>query len=387
MLDWSLGHIPPSGIREILNLAVTRPGCLRMETGEPDFPPAPHIIEAFASAAQAGHNRYTATEGIPALREAISQKLWQINQQQRRPDEILVTPGGIPGLYLAFLGVAQPSDEILVPDPGWPDYLGGLISLRIQPTLYNLDPHTFLPDLEEIEQLISPKTKAIVVNFPGNPTGVLPDAPFVQALVELCQKHGLWIISDEVYDQIIFEGKATSPASLAPDHTLTIHSFSKTYAMTGWRLGYLSGPRAAIASLTNVAMAIWSSVAEPLQYAGIAALTGPQSTVSRMLNVYRTRRATVANILHEANIEHHLPMGSFYVLVNIRATMLPSREFCLDLLKNYNVAVAPGSAFGSNAADLVRISLASSDTTLEAGVRTLADAIHQLSQIHHSRSR
>ncbi|MDA8193479.1 MAG: aminotransferase class I/II-fold pyridoxal phosphate-dependent enzyme [Thermaerobacter sp.] len=281
---WALpSDLPRSGIREILDLALQTPRAIRLETGEPDFPPAPHILEGFVAASRTGHNRYTPTEGIPVLRQALADKIARVNQVSRLPEEILVTPGGLPALYLAFLGTAASGDESLVPDPGWPDYLGGLVSLGIKAIPYPLPPPPhYIPDLGELVRLVTPHTRAVVFNFPGNPTGAVPSPEELEHLVALAESQDLWIISDEVYDQIVYQGPALSPAGLAPDQTLCICSFSKTFALTGWRLGYLAGPHPAIASLTRAAMGTWSSGSEPLQYAGLAALTGPQSIVQTM---------------------------------------------------------------------------------------------------------
>lgn len=371
-MHWALDpNIPTSGIREILNLAIKNPRSLRLETGEPDSAPAPHILEAYVKASQNGHNRYTATEGIPRLREVLSEKLLQVNRISRAPDEILVTPGGIAALFLSFVGTTKPGEEILVPDPGWPDYLGGMASLGIRAVPYALPAPEYLPDPEAVERAVSPETRAVVLNFPGNPTGRIPPAPLVQALVDIARRHDLWIISDEVYDQIVFEGEVWSPARIAPERTLSVYSFSKTYAMTGWRLGYLSGPRDAVASLARAAMGMWSSVSEPLQYAAIAALEGPQDSIASQCQRYRARRDRAIATLTEANLVANRPQGAFYLLADIRRSGMASRQFALELLRQQDVAVAPGTAFGHLTEGWVRISLASHDDTLDQGLRRL----------------
>lgn len=371
-MNWKLDpHLPTSGIREILNQAIARPGTIRLETGEPNFSPPAHILEAFSSASRTGHNRYTATEGITPLRTAIAEKLKRVNNINRGTEEILVTPGGIPGLFLAFLGVAQSGDEILVPDPGWPDYLGGLATLGIRPVRYSLEAPHYKPQLTEMTGLLTKRTRAIVLNCPGNPTGQLLTQAETEAVCEWAVAHDLWVISDEVYDQIVFEGRAFSPALWIPERTLAVYSFSKTYAMTGWRLGYLAGPDWAIDSLTRVAMGAWSSVSEPLQYAGVAALTGSQEAVESMRRAYQARRDLAERTLARFNIATSHPDGAFYLLARIGSAM-PSRDFALRLLAEEGVAVAPGSAFGTTAEHWVRISLASSEESLKQGLTRLA---------------
>lgn len=372
-MHWALSpDLPTSGIREILNIAIARPGTLRLETGEPDFSPAPHILNAYIEASRSGHNRYTATEGIVTLREALRDKIRRVNRVEWQPENILVTPGGIPGLFLSMMATVSPGDEVLVPDPGWPDYLAGIMSLKGHPVSYPLVGRDFNPDLEELEKRVSRKTRAIVLNFPGNPTGSIPPVPLVEALVQFAQKHDLWIISDEVYDQIIFDGQLLSPAVLDPNRTLSVYSFSKTYAMTGWRLGYMAGPLTAIESLTKVAMGAWSSVSEPLQYAGLAALTQDQHLVETMRQRYLSRRNETVSRLKSWGLISTIPRGAFYVLVDIQASGLDSRTFALELLHEKQVAVAPGRAFGDSADHLVRISLASKEETLREGIDRLA---------------
>lgn len=371
-MRWALpDSLPTSGIRDILNIAVQTPDAIRLETGEPDQPPAPHILNAFIDASRTGHNRYTATEGIPSLRDALAHKISTVNHVPRVADNVLVTPGGLPALFLAFMGTAKKGEEILVPDPGWPDYLGGLKSLGISALPYTLLEPNFWPDIADLDRLVSPATRAIVLNFPSNPTGSILPYNRITQIVEWATRRDLWIISDEVYDQIYYEHPPISPATMAPERTLSVYSFSKTYAMTGWRLGYLSGSTEAIRSLTRVAMGLWSSVSEPLQYAGLAAILGPQDHLTKMQDHYHHRRDRAITQLQAAHIKTHTPQGAFYLLVNITQSGLSSTQFSMDLLRTKKVAVAPGEAFGHQARAAVRISLASSDNDLTEGIHRL----------------
>jgi aspartate/methionine/tyrosine aminotransferase len=253
--------------------------------------------------------------------------------------------------------------------------------LGIRAVPYSLDAPGYQPDLEQLSRLVTARTRAIVLNCPGNPTGrILPGAE-LEALCDWAVAHDLWIISDEVYDQIVFEGRAMSPAEWVPDRTLSVYSFSKTYAMTGWRLGYLAGPRWGIDSLTRVAMGAWSSVSEPLQYAGLAALEGPQDAVEMMRAAYQRRRDLAQRILARFGIEMSQPDGAFYLLAHPGAAT-PSRAFALRLLDEEGVAVAPGSAFGEKAEHWVRISLASSEEDLTEGLARLGRFIQRTSPPH-----
>ena len=375
-MHWALSdNLPSSGIREILNLALQKPGTIRLETGEPDFPPPPHVLDAYVEASRGGKNRYTVTEGIPALRQALARKLHSINHINRSADEILVTPGGIPALFLAFMGTSGSGSQILVPDPGWPDYLGGMVSLGIEPVPYPLSAPDYVPDLNSLTRLLTPRTRALVLNSPGNPTGRIVSEPLVRQLCQWAEEHDLWIISDEVYDQMVFLGSPISPARFAPERTLSAYSFSKTYAMTGWRLGYLAGPRPAVASLTRVAMGAWSSVSEPLQYAGLAALEGSQDVVDTMRMAYLRRRNLAMDLLASFGVTTSNPDGAFYLLADVRPVEASSRDFSLNLLRDAGVAVAPGSAFGQEAEGWVRISLASSDADLTEGLTRLGQKV------------
>ncbi|SMC02754.1 aspartate aminotransferase [Sulfobacillus thermosulfidooxidans DSM 9293] len=368
-------NLPTSGIREILDIALQMSGAIRLETGEPNFPPDPAVIDAFYEAARAGHNRYTSSWGILPLREALADKIRSVNHVIRSPEEILVTPGGSPGLFLAFLGTLGAGDQVLVPNPGWPDYLGGIRALHLDPIFYPLPAPQFWPDLSVLEELVTPRTRAIVVNFPGNPAGSIPPRTVIEALVEFAHTHDLWIISDEVYDQIVYTDTVLSPAQLAPERTISVYSFSKTYAMTGWRLGYVALPWPYSESLNRIAMGLWSSVAEPLQYAGLTALKTGSPGITTRLEHYRRRRDLALNLLNSYQIPCHRPDGAFYLLVDISRTGMRSRDFALQLLEQEKVAVAPGSAFGSMTDHYVRISLASSEEDLTQGLTILAQVL------------
>lgn len=367
--------LPTSGIREILDLALQMPDVIRLETGEPDFPPDPAVIDAYCRAAHDGHNHYTSSWGIAPLREALAEKIQRVNHVVRSPQEILVTPGGIPALFVSFMGSMRPGEQVLVPNPGWPDYLGGVQALHLEPVLYPLAAPDFWPDLSALQNLVSAKTRALVVNFPGNPAGSIPGPELTEKLVDFAEQHDLWIISDEVYDQIVYGRPALSPAVLAPQRTLSVYSFSKTYAMTGWRLGYLAGPERAMESLNRIAMGLWSSVSEPLQYAGMAALAAGGPGIQTRLGHYRERRDLCLDILRSRDIPVQAPAGAFYLLVDISRTHADSRTFALNLLAQEHIAVAPGSAFGSATESYVRISLASSDNDLAQGVTRLSEIL------------
>ncbi|TME70593.1 MAG: aminotransferase class I/II-fold pyridoxal phosphate-dependent enzyme [Chloroflexi bacterium] len=271
--------------------------------------------------------------------------------------------------------VVERGDEVLLPDPGWPNYRMMLPWLGARGVFYPCPPSTGLqPDLDALASLIGPRTKVLVVNSPNNPTGAVYPTSTIAAMIDLAQRHNLWLLSDECYDQILLDGSWTSPASLMPDdpRIATVFTFSKTYAMTGWRLGYLVGSDELVDTATKVLESNSSCVSTITQVAAEAALVGPQDCVSEMVGAYRSRRDLAVAILKDAELFIAEPAGAFYIMADVSPRGLPSREFAFELLRQRGVSVAPGTAFGQVASDAVRISLASSESDLEEGVGRLA---------------
>jgi aspartate/methionine/tyrosine aminotransferase len=227
--------------------------------------------------------------------------------------------------------------------------------------------------------LITPRTKLLLINSPNNPTGAVYPLATVERLIDVAQRHNLWLLSDECYDQILLDGTWTSPAALAPDdpHIASVFTFSKTYAMTGWRMGYVAGSAALLDSVTKVLESNSSCVSTITQVAGEAALDGPQDCVTEMNAAYRRRRDSVVRILRDAELFISEPKGAFYVMADVSPSGLSSRDFAFRLLRERGVAVAPGTAFGEVASGAVRISLASSDADLREGVGRLAEFVHR----------
>lgn len=363
---------PGSGIREIMNRVYTMPDAIRLEVGEPSFSTPEHIRLAAFEAMQAGRTRYTPTAGIVALREAIRDKVERINGVRRPLEGIMATPGAGGGIFLALKTLMESGDGLLVPDPGWANYASAVTCLGLRAVPYPLRAPSFVPDLEELEAMVDPGVRAILLNFPGNPTGAVPDAAWIEALCRLAERHDLWIIADEVYDELVYEGAPVSPAQFAPARTVAIYSFSKTYAMTGWRLGYVAADAEVTPWLTRCAEQVWQSVAEPTQWAGVTALTGDQSAVAMMREAYRKRRDLAIAVAGEAGLACYKPQGAFYLMVNVADSGKDCRTFALDLLEQERVAVVPGTAFGAQGADMVRLSLAASEEQIAEGIRRIA---------------
>ncbi len=382
----SLSHLPSeaahSGIREIGNEALRTPGAIRLDVGQPNFPTPNHIGDAGKRAIDEHKTYYTHTQGILSLREKIVAKLERVNGIKVTPDRIACAPGGVGAIAAVFGAVLEPGDEVMLPDPGWPNTRLMLTWTAARGVFYPCSAADgFQPDIEVMERLITPRTKLLLINSPNNPTGAVYPRATIERLIELAQRHNLWLLSDECYDQIILDGGWTSPASLAPNEPriVSIFTFSKSYSMTGWRIGYAAGSDELIDTATKVLESNSSCVSTITQVAAEAALDGPQDCVGEMVAAYRHRRDVVVDILREAEMLINEPTGAFYCMADISRARLPAREFAFRLLRERGVSVAPGTAFGDVAAGAVRISLASSDADLREGVGRLAEFVHQLS--------
>jgi len=369
-----------SGIREIANEAIRRPGTIRLDVGQPDFPTPQHVKDAGKRAIDENKTFYTHTQGLLSLREKLVDKLARVNGIKATPEAIACGPGGVGAIAAMLAAVVEHGDEVLLPDPGWPNYRMMLPWLGARAAYYPCPPSAgFQPDLEALERLITARTKVLVVNSPNNPTGAVYPAETIAAMVEIAQRNNLWLLSDECYDQIVLDGAWTSPARIAPGdpRIATAFTFSKTYAMTGWRLGYLTGSEELIDTVTKVLESSSSCTSTITQVAAEAALAGPQECVAEMVSAYRRRRDLVVEILQDAELLISRPNGAFYIMADVSPAGLPARELAFALLRERGVSVAPGTAFGQEAAGAVRISLASSDADLREGVSRLAEFVHR----------
>ena len=371
---------PGSGIREIMNRVFAKPDAIRLEVGEPSFPTPEPIRRAAEEAIRQGRTHYTPTAGLPDLRAAIREKVSRINHVERPVEGIMITPGAGSALFVAMKALLERGDGILIPDPGWSNYVSAARALGLRVVPFTLDPPTFVPDLEALEAAIDPGIKAILVNFPSNPTGGVPDQAWTERFVDIARRHDLWIVSDEVYDQLVFEGEAVSPARFAPERTIGVYSFSKTYAMTGWRMGYIAADQEVTPGLVRLAEQVWQCVNEPTQVAGIAALTGDQSPVREMREAYRRRRDLGLEVAEKLGLRSFRPAGAFYLMVDVSASGQESRTFALELLEREGVAVVPGTAFGARAGSMVRLSLAASEEAIREGIERIARTIPVLAK-------
>ena len=371
-----------SGIREISNIAITKPGTIRLDVGQPNFRTPDHIGEAGKRAIDEGYTFYTHTQGLIGLRERLVAKLQRVNGYTVAPEQIACASGGVGAIAAAMAAILEPGDEVLLPDPGWPNYrmMPPWLGARsiFYPLLAGAD---FLPDLERLEAVVSTRTRILVINSPGNPTGAVYPRSVIEQLADFAVRHDLWLISDECYDQIVFEGEPVSPASFLTDgRVISVYTFSKTYSMTGWRLGYAVGELGIIDTMTKVLESNTSGPSTIAQKAAEAALDGPQDCVTEMVAAYAHRRDIAVELLEEAGQLVSVPHGAFYIMADVSKARMNARDFALRLVAERGVSVAPGTAFGKVGSSFVRISLASSDEDLREGISRLAEAVRDFAQ-------
>lgn len=372
-----IARIPRSGIRGIMELALSLEDVVRLEIGDPDFTTPAHIVDAAARAAHAGFTHYSPGVGLASLRELLADKVRSRNGFGCTPDEVAVTTGACGGLFSSFLALLDPGDEVLLPDPGWTTMTPMALAAGLTPVPYRLDrTNAFALDPAAVEAAIGPRTRAVVVNSPGNPTGAVATREALAALLELAGKHGLWLVSDECYEDIVFEGEHVSPASLGDrERVVSVFSFSKTYAMTGWRVGYVVAAPDVVRALVRAQEPVVSSASTISQKAAEAALSGPREAVETMREAYLRRRDLALGLLDERGIGYARPGGAFYVMVDVAAAGEPSEAFALRALRERRVAVVPGSAFGEGGEGMVRVSLAASEDAIASGLARLTAAL------------
>lgn len=367
--------IERSGIRDLMDAAREMGGeIIHLEVGEPSFTTPAHIIEQAFEATAAGATRYTQSGGILPLRQAIADRYSAKWGKEIAPNMVMASHGGVNAINSTIFALIDRGDEVLVPDPGWPNYRSILNLAGGRPMPYPMTVDDgYLPNPEVLESLISTKTKMIITCNPGNPTGAVWPAETVKAVVELAAKHDLYVLSDEIYEELVFDGEHVPAATFDDDNrVITVSGFSKTYAMTGWRLGWAIADPSLLQMINKMLEPLISCPSSVSQQAGLAALTGTQQPVDLMCNAYRKRRDLAAGILEPEGLLPVRPRGAFYALVDLRETGMNGRDLALSLLREKRVATAPGDTFGKVLAEgFVRISLASSDDDVAEGCRRL----------------
>ena len=348
---------------------------IHLELGEPDFHPAAPVVDTLRAAVADGRDRYVSTRGIPPLREAIADYLKRTRRLDVRAEQVLVAPGCKMALALAMMSLIEPGDEVLYPDPSFPIYPSFTRGLGAKAVPYALrEKNRFQPDVAEIAAKITPKTSMLIFNSPNNPTGtVFSDATLLQ-IAELARKHDLWVIADEIYARILFSGEYKSIWSLPgmADRTVIIDGFSKSFAMTGWRLGYAVAQTPVIDALDMLVLNTFTCTAEFTQVAGIEALLDITSAVPAMVHEYRKRRDLfVAKLNKIPGFRCQSPDGAFYAWVNIEETGRTAEEVQKILLEEVGVAGIAGAAFGSEGKNFLRFSLVSATHLLEEALERI----------------
>jgi aspartate/methionine/tyrosine aminotransferase len=366
----------------ILALKASGRKIIGLQVGDPDFPTPPAVLEVAFQAMQAGLTHYGPSQGYPELRRAAARKLERDHGLFYDPDtELLVTHGGIHAYYLALQSILNPGDEVLVPDPSWGTHANMATMLRGQVVRVPAPAENgFIPHLESWEKAWTPKTRVIVLNYPSNPTGAYPTPQYLQQLQDFAASHHLWIVSDAVYENLYYGEKPTSVAAFegAKGRTLLVNSLSKTYAMTGWRVGYLAAPEAVIENALKAGQNSITCVAPFVQKAAAFALTDPavQQAAAEMRRAYARRRELVLRLAHELESERVLvtaPQGAFYFFLDFRRLKMTSLEICERILEEAGVGLVPGSGFGAQGEGFIRMTIAASDDEVEAGFRKIAE--------------
>lgn len=351
---------------------------IHLELGEPDFHPAAPVVDAVRAAVANGRDRYVATRGIPDLRNAIAAYLKRTRNLDVVAEEVLVAPGCKMALALAMMSLIEPGDEILYPDPSFPIYSSFTRGLGAAPLPYALrEKNRFQPDLAEIASKITPKTRMLIFNSPNNPTGTVFNEQALVEIAELARKYDLWVISDEIYARILFTGDYKSIWALPgmAERTVIIDGFSKSFAMTGWRLGYAVGPKRVIDALDMLVLNTFTCTAEFSQVAAIEALNDSTNAVPAMVAEYRKRRDLFVEKLNRIpGFRCQLPDGAFYAWVNIEDTGKPAEEVQRILLEEVGVAAIAGAAFGAEGKNYVRFSLVSATHLLEDALERIQRA-------------
>jgi aspartate aminotransferase len=355
---------------------------IHLEVGEPDFATPEHICEAAAEAIRAGETRYCPANGIPEFREAIAAYFTASRGMDISPDRCLVANGGKPLLFFTILATCNPGDEVVYPDPGFPIYESAITWTGATPVpLPLLEERDFVFDVSDLAERLNERTKLVILNSPENPTGGVIGAEELAQAAQLIADTNAWVLSDEIYSQILYDGEfasiATFPGML--ERTVILDGLSKTYAMTGWRCGFAAVPEPLVDPIVRFFINSTSCVPPFVQHAGIAALTGPQEPVRAMVDEFRRRRDLVVEGLNSLpGISCRVPRGAFYVFPNVSGTPLPAPELAGRLLEEADVALVAGTAFGEVGRDNVRLSYANSQENIERALARIREIVEAL---------
>ena len=345
---------------------------VHLEIGEPDFDTPSNIVEAGRQALSDGFTHYGPSPGLPALREAIADDFGKRRGVSVSPDHVVVFPGGKPVMFFMLLALLESGDEAIYPNPGFPIYESMINFSGAKPVPLPLrQENDFRLDLDELKGLVNDKTKLVIINSPQNPTGGVLTSDDLKAVAELCAEKGIWLLSDEIYSRILYEGDHDTPLKYGdPSRIVVLDGFSKTYAMTGWRLGYSVQSPEFAASMARLQTNATSCTAAMTQMAGVEALTGDQSAVENMVAEFKKRRDVIVAGLNALDgVTCNTPRGAFYVFPNISGTGFSSKELETRLLDEAGVAALSGTSFGAHGDGFLRFSYANSVENIEEALK------------------
>lgn len=372
---------PASGIRKMFDLAEKYENVIKLTVGEPNFDTPVNIKEATKLSIDRGDTYYSPNAGIKELREAIANKYKNYFEGYTYKN-VMITIGAMEAFILSLLTTIDPGDEVILPDPYYPNYIGALLLTGAKPIRVPVyEENNFNIRAEDIKKHITSKTKGIVINSPSNPLGSVLSKEEIIKISKIVEENDLLVYSDEVYDKLIYDNIDYFSMAQIPavrENTLVINSFSKTYAMTGWRIGYIVGDEKIISNMPKIQEGIISCVPTFIQYGAIEALEGDQKPVEDMIKHYSRRRDILVNGLNEIpGIKCKKPSGSFYAFANIKSFNKTSQEFAEELLEETGVVVVPGSAFGDMGEGYIRLVFANSDENLKEAIERIKNYINQ----------
>jgi aspartate/methionine/tyrosine aminotransferase len=385
LLPAQLGDLGTDGAFEVLAraraLEATGQRVVHLEIGEPDFETPPHIVEAAAKALRDGETRYCAPEGLPELRAACAEHLSRRRGISLGPDRVVIGPGLKPLLYFGILATCERGDEVVYPDPGFPIYESLIRWVGATPVpLPVVEERAFAFSAEDLARRLNSRTKLVILNSPANPTGGVIDDSLNQEIAAVLVEHSCWVISDEIYSEIVYEGEHDSIAAHEDllERTLLLDGFSKAFAMTGWRLGYAALPQVLVEPVGRLFVNSFSCAAPAIQRAGIAALTGPRDAVVAMVDEFHRRRDVLVRGLNELpGIFCVVPQGAFYAFPNITGTGQTAAELADRMLHDAGVALLPGTAFGAHGEGHLRLSYANTLENIEVALASLQDFLER----------
>lgn len=373
--------VPPSGIRKFFDVLATMDDVISLGIGEPDFATPEHICYAGICSLERGETSYTSNAGILELREELASHLAKLYGVHYDPvGELLITVGVSEALHLALLTVVEPGDEVIVPEPCFVSYKPGIIFAGGTPVVVEAKlENGFQITAAEIEQVVTPRTKAILIGYPNNPTGAVMSRERLTEIASVAQKHDLLVLSDEIYDRLVYGVEHVCFPALPnmKERTILLGGFSKTYAMTGWRLGYAAAPGEILAGMHKVHQYIVMCAPTPAQVAGVEALREGEDAVQEMIRQYDQRRRVIVQGLNSIGMPCFEPHGAFYAFPSIQNTDLNSEQFSEKLLSEQKVAVVPGNAFGDSGEGFVRCSYATSLVKIEEALARLEEFVNR----------